>query len=59
MSDKQIVETSNLINYPIPGDLSLADQGFTCDEYARMSLAEVKIPPFTKGKKKTARKDTC
>jgi len=28
----------------------LADRGFTCDEYARMMLAEVKTPPFTKGK---------
>ena len=29
----------------------LADRGFTCDDYARMAMAEVKIPPFTKGKK--------
>ena len=32
------------------GDVILADQGFTCDDYARMMLAEVKTPPFTKGK---------
>lgn len=57
MSDKQIVETSNLINYLIPGDLILADRGFTCDEYARMSLAEVKTPPFTKGKKQLEKID--
>ena len=29
----------------------VADRGFTCDEYACMAFAEVKIPPFTKGKK--------
>ncbi len=29
----------------------MADRGFTCDEYARMAMAEIKIPPFTKGKK--------
>ena len=29
----------------------LADRSFTCDDYARMAMAEVKIPPFTKGKK--------
>ena len=29
----------------------LADRGFTCDEYARMAMAEIKTPPFTKGKK--------
>ena len=33
------------------GNVILADRGFTCDDYARMTLAEVKIPPFTKGKK--------
>ena len=36
MSDKQIVVK--------------ADRGFTCD-HAHMVLAEIKIPPFTKGKK--------
>lgn len=51
ISDKQIVEQSNLINYLLPGDVIIADRGFTCNEYARMALAEVKIPPFTKGKK--------
>ena len=34
------------------GDIILADRGFTCDEYARMAMAEVKIPPFTTGRKK-------
>jgi len=29
----------------------LADRGFTCDEYARMMMAEVKTPPFTKGER--------
>ena len=29
----------------------MADRGFTCSEYARMAMAEVKTPPFTKGKK--------
>ena len=51
ISDKQIVEQSNLIEYLLPGDVIIADRGFTCDEYARMALAEVRIPPFTKGKK--------
>ena len=51
ISDKMIVEQSNLINYLLPGDVVIADRGFTCDDYARMPLAEVKIPPFTKGKK--------
>ncbi len=28
----------------------LADRGFTCGDYASPALAEVKTPPFTKGK---------
>ena len=55
MSDKEIVERSSLIDYLLPGDTIIADRGFRCDEYAHMALAEIKIPPFTKGKK-TVRK---
>lgn len=57
MSDKEIVEKSDLIDYLPPGDLILADRGFTCDEYAGMALAEVKTPPFTKGKKQLEKVD--
>ena len=39
------------------GDVILADRGFTVDEYARMAMAEVKIPPFTKGKKQLEKID--
>ena len=45
------MEQSNLLDYLLPGDVIIADRGFTCDDYARMALAEVKTPPFTKGKK--------
>lgn len=51
ISDKEIVEQSNLIDYLLPGDVIIADRGFRCDDYACMALAEIKIPPFTKGKK--------
>ena len=51
ISDKQIVEQSGLLQHLLPGDVIIADRGFTCDEYAHMALAEIKIPPFTKGKK--------
>lgn len=50
MSDKQIVESSDLVSKLLPGDVVIADRGFTCDDYARMALAEIKILPFTKGK---------
>ena len=39
------------------GDLVLADRGFTCNEKARMVLAEVKTPPFTKGVKQLEKQD--
>ena len=41
----------------ILGDIILADRGFTCQEQARMVLAEVKIPPFTRGLKQLEKKD--
>ena len=45
------MENSNHLDYMLPGDVIVADRGFTCDEYACIAFAEVKIPPFTKGKK--------
>ena len=39
------------------GDVILADRGFTCREYAHMTMAEVKPPPFTKGKKQLEKVD--
>lgn len=33
------------------GDVVLADQEFTCQEYVGIMMAEVKLPPFTKGRK--------
>ena len=39
------------------GDIILADRGFTCDEYARMAMAKIKTPPFTKGKKQLEKVD--
>ena len=50
ISDKLVVENSNLLDHLLPGDVIVADRGFTCDEYACMAFVEVKIPPFTKGK---------
>ena len=57
MSDKEIVERSDLLCYLLPGDVVIADRGFTCNDYARMALAEVKTPPFTKGKKQLEKVD--
>ena len=35
----------------------LADRCFTCNDKARMVLAEVKTPPFTKGKKQLEKQE--
>ena len=35
----------------------LADRGFTCNDKARMVLAKVKMPPFTKGKKQLEKQE--
>ena len=41
MSDKEIVESLALIKYLLPGDLVIADRGFTGDS---MSIAVMKTP---------------
>ena len=51
MSDIYITENSGLLRHLLPGDVLLADRGFNIQEAAGMYCAEVKIPPFTKGKK--------
>ena len=51
ISDKEIVERSDLVDQLLPGDVIIGDRGFTCNEYAHLALAEVRTPPFTKEKK--------
>ena len=40
-----------MLNHLLPGDLILADRGFTIEESTGMYCAQVKLHPFTKGKK--------
>lgn len=51
VSDQHLTENCGLLSNLNPGDLILADRGFNIHEAAGMFCAEVKIPPFTKGKK--------
>ena len=48
--NKEIVQRSNLIENLLPGDVIIADRGCTCNDYAHIALAEVKIPLLTQGK---------
>lgn len=46
-----LTEHSDLLKNLLPGDVVLADRGFTVQDSARLYCAEVRLPPFTKGKK--------
>ena len=50
VSDVQLTEECGLLRRLLPGDVVLADRGFTIQESAGMFCAEVKTPPFTRGK---------
>ncbi len=39
----------------LPGDLILADRGFNIHDSAGLYCAEVKLPPFTRGKKQLSK----
>ena len=53
MSDFYITENCGLLQNLLPLDLVLADRGFTIQESAGLYCPEVKVPPFTRGKKTT------
>lgn len=49
-SDKCITENSGILKNLLPGDLVLADRGFTINEDVLYYQAALNIPAFTKGK---------
>lgn len=51
VSDVHLTENCGILNNLLPGDVILADRGFTIHESVGMYCATVKLPPFTKGKK--------
>ena len=57
VSDVHLTENCGLLNKLLPGDMIMADRGFTIQSVAGMYCAEVKIPPFTKGKKQLIKVD--
>ena len=55
VSDIHITERCGLLQNLLPGDVILADRGFTIQDQAGMFCAEVKIPPFTRGKQQLSK----
>ncbi|XP_072027616.1 uncharacterized protein [Amphiura filiformis] len=57
VSDKEITETSGLLNYLEAGDVIIADRGFTVSDYCRLAMCEIVIPPFTRAKAQLTKKE--
>ena len=51
-----LTETCGLLKHLLPGDLVLADRGFTFQESMGLYCAELKIPEFTRGKSQLEQK---
>ncbi|XP_070377507.1 uncharacterized protein [Dermacentor albipictus] len=49
-SDKFIVRQSGVQEYLVPGDVIMADRGFTLDPYLEAQGIKLNMPAFTKGK---------
>ena len=49
-SDVHITNNCGLMNNLLPGDVILADRGFTIEQCVSMYCARIMLPPFTKGK---------
>ena len=49
-SDKYLTDNCGILNKLLPGDLVMADRGFTIHESVLMQRAELVSPAFTKGK---------
>ena len=49
-SDKHLTENCGLLNKLLPGDLVMADRGFTIHDGVALKQAQLVIPAFTKGK---------
>ena len=57
VSDKYLTKNCGLLSFLQPGDVILADRGFTVQDSVGLYCAEVKMPPFTRGKKQLSRSD--
>lgn len=56
-SDRKITEESGLLNKLVPGDVVMADRGFTMVEDFALRGAKLIMPAFTKGKRQLSAKE--
>ena len=49
-SDKFLTENCGFLDKLLPGDMVMADRGFTINESVGLKQAKLFIPAFTKGK---------
>ena len=49
------LKVGDLLSNLQPGDQGLAERGFTVQDSIGLYCAEIKVPPFTKGKKQLSR----
>ena len=49
VSDVLLTESCGFLQNLLPGDLVLADRGFTVQDSVGVYCAEVKVPAFTRG----------
>lgn len=59
VSDKAITQECGILNKLLPGDIVLADQGFTIFDLVEQCQAHAKLPAFTKGKIKLEAKEVA
>ena len=57
VSDKAITQECGILNKLLPGDVVLADRGFTIFDLVQQYQAHAKLPAFTKGKNQLEAKD--
>ena len=57
VSDVHITENCGILENLQPGDAILADRGFNIHNSVGMYCTEVKLPPFTRGKKQLSKKE--
>ncbi len=57
MSDKNITQESNFLSLLKPGDVVLADRGFTLSEDIAIHGGTLEIPAFTRGKQQLSQED--